>query len=74
MEAWDRPHQHYVLWHPLGVVPGGFAYLTPYLFASGTTGAPLGLPFPVTPLLLTNARWFRNDDLMSYRLRISAST
>ena len=51
MEAWDRPHQHYVLWHPLGVVPGGFAYLTPYLFASGTTGAPLGLPFPVTPLL-----------------------
>ena len=32
-------------------MPGGFAYLTPYLFASGTTGAPLGLPFPVTPLL-----------------------
>jgi hypothetical protein len=29
-----------VLWHPLGVMPGGFAYLTPYLFASGTTGAP----------------------------------
>jgi hypothetical protein len=32
-------------------MPGGFAYLAPYLFASGTTGAPLGLPFPVTPLL-----------------------
>jgi hypothetical protein len=48
-----------------GLVPGGFAYLAPYLFASGTTGAPSGLSFPVTPLLITNGRWCWNVDQLS---------
>ncbi len=38
-----------------GLMSGGFTYLTPYLFASGTTGAPSGLSFPVTPLLKRTA-------------------
>ena len=48
-----------------GLVPGGFAYPAPYLFASGTTGAPSGLSFPVTPLLITNGRWCWNVDQLS---------
>jgi hypothetical protein len=35
----------------LEVAPGGFAYPAPYEAPSGTTSAPLGLPFPVPPSL-----------------------
>ena len=35
---------------------GGFAYLTPYLAASETTIAPLGLSFPVPSSVITTDR------------------
>jgi hypothetical protein len=44
---------------------GGFAYLTPYLAASESTVAPLGLSFPVPSLVITTDRWCWNVDQLS---------
>jgi hypothetical protein len=47
------------------LVPSGFSYLAPYVAASETTNAPLGLSFPVLPLLITNQRRCWNVDQLS---------
>ena len=44
---------------------GGFAYLTPYLAASESTVAPLGLSFPVPPSVITTDWWCWNVDQLS---------
>jgi hypothetical protein len=44
---------------------GGFSYLTPYLAASESTVAPLGLSFPVPSSVITTDRWCWNVDQLS---------